>query len=83
MPGIPLLTKFPDVAGAVTPVAPKVIYLLLVKILQCFLFLFFNNDNNNDNGNNNNYLGGEFIHSVKWLGCLKRWLGLYVGGDVC
>ena len=40
MPGIPLLTKFSDVAGAVTPVASEFISLLLVKILQCFLLLF-------------------------------------------
>ena len=34
MPGIPLLTKFSDVVGAVTPVASEVISLLLVEILQ-------------------------------------------------
>ena len=34
MPGIPLLTKFSDVVGAVSPVASEVISLLLVKILH-------------------------------------------------
>ena len=33
VPGIPLFAKFLDVVGAVTPVAPEVISLLLVKIL--------------------------------------------------
>ena len=45
--------------------------------------LFLNNDNNNDISNNNNYFGREFIQFVNWLGCLNRWLVLYVGGDVC
>ena len=39
MPGIPLLTTFPDVVGAVTPVASEVISLLLVKILQEGLYI--------------------------------------------
>ena len=47
--------------------ASEVIYLLLVRILQCSLFFNFfkkNNDNNNDSGGNN-YLVREFIQSVK------------------
>ena len=70
----------PDVVGAITPVASEVISLLLVRILQCsflfflFFIFFLNNDNNNDSGGNN-YLVKEFIQSVKWLGCLNRWLG--------